>query len=1433
MADDSAKAFPLAKIIDDRYCTWLDNLSLVKTVVYRNRRKWDIYVNAHSFVDPEKIRLLEQHIKEKLPELEQVRLKVLYRDGGMEILKRHFSHFWEAIVQSMKNELPSLNGWLSHCTPHLSSGELRLLINHPVALELLKMKKVDQYLSKWLLETFNQPIRVSMQLIGDEPEWMDEEYFIEREKEDSLLVQEAVQVNESRSKSSGNQGKEGKAEDKEDVVLGKAIKDSPIPISQVQDGVEAIIIEGKVFDVEKRELKGEKVLFCLDITDYTDSITVKAFCPKDRVSDVENRIQNGCWIRVKGNCRYDPFQREDVLQATDIMLVPPKQRQDTYPEKRVELHLHTQMSAMDAVSPAAELVRCAAQWGHTAIAITDHGVVQAFPEAYEAGQKYGIKVIYGVEAYLINDCKPIVVKANEGDFNQPFVVVDIETTGLNPKKDEITEIGAVKIAGREIVDTFSCFVNPGVPIPRDIVRLTGITDEMVKDAPAIEEVLPRLLEFFGDAVLVAHNAPFDLGFIKEKCERIGARINNPILDTLSLSRELFKDLKRHSLDVVAQHLKVPQQRHHRALDDAKTTAHILVHMLNILEEKGASKLCHINTLFSHTRNLNSLESYHAVILAQTQDGLINLYRLITKSHLDYFYRRPRIPKSLLASHRDGLIVGSGCEAGELYQAILKGATDDDLRDIALFYDYLEIQPLGNNEHLIREGRVKDLDALKEINRKIVRLGERLNKPVVATGDVHFLEPHDEYYRRILMSCQGYEDAERQAPLYFKTTDEMLEEFEYLGEDKAKEVVIYAPRAIADGIETIKPIPDELYPPEVPGADENIRNLAMSNAKAIYGDPLPPIVEQRLNKELNAIINNGYAVLYWIAHKLVKKSLEDGYLVGSRGSVGSSFVATMTGITEVNPLPPHYVCPSCKHSDFDVDASKYGCGVDLPDKNCPVCGTPYRKEGFDIPFEVFLGFNGDKVPDIDLNFSGEYQSTAHKYTEELFGRGNVFRAGTIATVAEKTAFGFVGKYLEEHNKVARNAEIKRLVRGCTGIKRTTGQHPGGVMVVPHKYDVHQFTPLQYPADDRESGVITTHFDYHSISSRLVKLDILGHDDPTVIRMLEDITGINAKTIPIGEKRTMGIFSSTEPLGLSPEDINSEVGTFGIPEFGTRFVRQMLTDTRPKTFSELVRISGLSHGTDVWLNNAQDLIRDGVAQLSEVISARDDIMIYLMQKGVEPILSFKIMENVRKGKGLTPEQEQKMRENNVPEWYIESCKKIKYMFPKAHAVAYVIMAFRIAYFKVYYPEAFYATYFTVRADDFDVDTILKGKEAIAYKMKEMESKGSALSVKEKNSLSILEVALEMYARGIRLLPVDLYKSDAVKFLVTPEGIRIPFNALPGVGISAATSIAEARKAGKFVSVEDFRERAKISKAVVEILKGYGCLNDLPETSQISFF
>lgn len=1430
MGKNSGGTFPLAKILDNEYAQLLDGFNLIKTVVFKKKKIWNIYVNSDTYVDHDKINRLEKHVNSKFPELSDIKFIVLYKENGREIFTDNFDRIWEYISQYMIDDLPSLNGWFNHCVPSLSNNVLKILFTHPVAYDLFKLKNIDEHIEKWISEIFNCKIKVNFELSEDCDEWIDSDYFTEREKEDLILVQNTVQIPESSTSGASENHKD---EDAATVVFGKLIQESPVPIEGVKEDFEPLTVEGTVFDIEKRELKGNKTLYSIDITDYSDSITVKLFCNKNRTSDIDKNIQLGTWIRVRGNCRFDTYQREEVLMANDIMLIKPDLREDKSEEKRVELHLHTQMSALDAVSPVSRLVERAAQWGHPAVAITDHGVIQAFPEAYEAGQKYGIKIIYGVEAYLINDIKPIVENPNDKDFNQTFIVLDIETTGLDSKNNELTEVGAVKVVNKKIVDSFHCFVNPQMPIPKEITELTGIDDEMVKDAPAVEEVLPRLIEFFGDAVLVAHNASFDLGFLKEKCKRINAEIKNGILDTLALSRELLKDIKRHSLNYVAKHLNIPMGRHHRALDDAKTTAQILVRLLDILESEGIHRLDQINTYFGQASNLNTLENYHTVILAKNQEGLINLYKLITKSHLDYFYRRPRIPKSLLMNNREGLIIGSGCEAGEVFQAVLKGVPDNEIIDIARFYDYLEIQPLCNNEHLIRDAKVRDSDELKRINIKIVKIGERLDKPVVATGDVHFLDPHDEYYRRILMSNQGFEDSERQAPLFYKTTEEMLDEFRYLGEQKAREVVIYSPNKIAETIENIKPIPDGLHTPEIPGAEEEILKLAMDKAASIYGDPLPSVVEERLNKELNTIIKNGYSVLYWIAHKLVDKSLEDGYLVGSRGSVGSSLVATMTGITEVNPLPPHYVCPKCKHSDFEVDASQYGCGVDLPDKNCPNCGTMYKKDGFDIPFEVFLGFNGEKVPDIDLNFSGEYQATAHKYTEELMGEGNVFRAGTIATIAEKTAFGFVKKYLEEHDKVARNAEIKRLVRGCTGIKRTTGQHPGGLMIVPQNCDIHQFTPVQHPAGDKSSGVITTHFDYDSISSRLVKLDVLGHDDPTVIRMLEDMTGVNAKDIPIGEKNTMELFSSTEPLGISPEDINCNVGTFGIPEFGTKFVRQMLMETMPKTFSELIRISGLSHGTDVWLNNARDLIKNGIAQLSEVISTRDDIMVYLMYQGVDPIISFKIMEDVRKGKGLTPEYEQKMKEKGVPQWYIDSCNKIKYMFPKAHAVAYVMMAFRIAYFKVYHPEAFYAAYFTTRVDDFDADTILKGRQTILQKIDELDKKGNSLSAKEKNLLSILEVALEMYTRGINLLPADLYKSDAVKFILTEDGIRIPLCALQGVGRTAANSIVEARTAGQFVSVEDFRERAKVSKTVIEILKDHGCFQDMPETSQISFF
>lgn len=1027
------------------------------------------------------------------------------------------------------------------------------------------------------------------------------------------------------------------------IIYGKAFTDPPVPMSEVSINSGRISVKGRVIRVETKVTKSGRTLFDFDMTDLTHSISIKLFADEKHLPDLSENIKVGKWFVVLGDTQFDPFSKDLSILAKSIRKTTVEQKMDNAPVKRVELHLHTQMSQMDAITPVKDLVERAAKWGHPAVAITDHGVVQAYPDAYAAAKKAGIKILYGVEIYLLGE---------------------------------------------------------------------------------------------------------------EKLDAQGA-----------------------------------------------------------LDYKNC-------------------ESYHAIVLVKNQSGLKNLYKLVSESHLDYFYKRPRVPKSLLAKYREGLILGSACEAGEVYRAILAQKHDEEVLEIARLYDYLEIQPLGNNRFLIDSGHVTGNEQLKEINRRIVELGERLGKPVVATCDVHFLDPEDEVFRRILQAGQGYEDADRQAPLFFRTTEEMLDEFSYLGEKTAYDVVVTNTRMVADWVENVKPIPDGTFPPFIAGAEEDIRNMSEKKAAQLYGSPLPELVRKRLDKELTSIIKNGFSVMYIIAQKLVAKSLSDGYLVGSRGSVGSSFVAYLIGITEVNSLPAHYRCGSCLYAEFFENDGKVSCGFDLPDKTCPNCGHPLIKDGYDIPFETFLGFDGDKEPDIDLNFSGDYQPNAHKYTEELFGEGHVFRAGTIATVAEKTAYGYVKGYLNDRGRTATNAEINRLVSGCTGIKRTTGQHPGGVMIVPHDKDICDFTPVQRPADDPDSNIITTHFDYHSISGRILKLDILGHDDPTVIRMLEDITGIDAKTIPIGEKKVMEIFRSTEPLGVTPEEIGSAVGTFGIPEFGTKFVRQMLVETKPTTFAELIRISGLSHGTDVWTNNAQELVRNGITTLPNVISTRDDIMLYLIQNGLEPLTSFKIMEDVRKGKGLKPEYEELMKASGVPQWYIDSCNKIKYMFPKAHAAAYVMMAFRIAWFKVYYPEAFYVTYFTVRADEFDADIISKGQDRVKSVIQELEAKGNDATQKEKNLLTILEIANEMYARGIKCLPVDLYESDAVKFKITDQGLLPPLNALAGLGSTAAANIAEARKNGKFLSVDDIKIRAGVSKSVIEILENHGCLNGMQQSNQVCF-
>lgn len=1233
------------------------------------------------------------------------------------------------------------------------------------------------------------------------------------------------------------------------MIYGSAIREALVPISSIGENSGRIAFQGEIFGLEIKDIKSKKTekeyhLVLLDVTDKTDSISVQLFMKKSDKEDakfetVRERLKKGMSVVIRGQAQYNEYAKEVIVSANAIAenLAAQEKRMDQAENKRVELHLHTQMSAMDAVSSAKDLINRAISWGHKAIAITDHGVVQSYPDAMKASAlNEKIKILYGVEGYLVDDSNRIVYKDGEQTVDASFVVFDIETTGLSKYKNHITEIGAVKVSEGKIVDKWSTFVNPREPIPQNIVELTHITDEMVADAPYIEDILEEFLAFCEGCVLVAHNANFDVGFMEEAARKYNIPFDFCYLDTLMLARCLYPELPNFRLNTLSRHLQVMLENHHRAVDDAKATADVFVKMLENLREQECLELKELNKKFDLASAAKKNKAYHIIILAKNQIGLRHIYEMVSASHLKYFHRTPRIPKSLLEEKREGLILGSACEAGELFRAVVEGKTDEQLKSYVDFYDYLEIQPIGNNNYMkLSEDypKINTDEDLQDLNRRVVALGEKYHKPVVATCDVHFMDPEGAAFRKILMHYKGFKDADNQAPLFFRTTEEMLSEFSYLGEQKAYEVVVENTNKIADQIENVRPIPKEKCPPVVEGAKEGIVNDSNNKAKEIYGDPLPALVQERLDKELHSITTYGFSVMYRIAQELVRKSLSDGYLVGSRGSVGSSFVAFLSDITEVNSLPPHYICPHCKNSEFIEDGSGIS-GCDLPDKNCPKCGTPYKKDGHDIPFETFLGFKGDKEPDIDLNFSGDYQPVIHKYTETFFGEGYVFRAGTIGTVAEKTAYGYVQKYAEEKGIVIRNAEKKRLAAGCVGVKRTSGQHPGGIIVVPYTNDIHEFCPIQHPADDTNSTIITTHFDYHSIDQNLLKLDELGHDDPTVIRMLSDLTGLDAQTIPLDDKETMSLFTSTKALKVT-EDIGSTVGTYGIPEFGTKFVRQMLMDTKPTTFAELVRISGLSHGTDVWLNNAQDLVRNGTATLSETICTRDDIMIYLIFKGVEPGLAFKIMESVRKGKGLTDADETAMRENGVPEWYIDSCKKIKYMFPKAHAVAYVTMAFRIAYFKVHYPKAFYIAYFSVRADDFDASIMANGMDTARAAMTELldKKKNNIISPKEENLIPILEICIEMYARGICFLPVDLYESHATDFRDVEAGILPPLNALPGMGENAARSIMDARGKEPFKTIEDLRQRAGLTKSVIELLEQNHCLDGMPETDQVSLF
>jgi DNA polymerase-3 subunit alpha (Gram-positive type) len=1385
------------------------------------------------------------------------------------VIKPHFptelfsADYFPQLYAAVRRDIPSINGTLNNAEVKFENNTLTInLLNGGKT--LLDSKGFDKALIKLISEEFN--LYISVNYTGTfEVEENSEEYKaaiqdaqekINREnlQKAAEFYQEEVETAEKREEKHAEnttveiEVREGKFATPQIIqssirpLYGRSIRGKMIPISSISGDSGRIVVWGDVFDIEKKVTKsGDKNIFTIDITDYTGSTTAKVFNSIKESAVIDN-IKKGDTIVVQGDVEYDKYAGELVVNARSIGTAQKVKVVDNAEKKRVELHMHTNMSQMDAVTSAGDLVNRAYQWGHKAVAITDHGVAQAFPDAMKAADKINkdeekIKIIYGVEAYFMDDLVESVKGDADTGFDGTFICFDIETTGLSAARDKITEIGAVKVENGVITDTFSTFANPEMPIPQKITQLTGITDDMVKDAPSQSEAVGAFLEFAGDNVLVAHNAPFDTSFIAKACEDMGREYNYTSIDTVAISRAILTDIKNCKLDTVAKFLRLGDFNHHRATDDAEMLARIFINLCQRLtDDYGITKTNDINTKIAGG-DFKKLPTYHQIILVKNKTGLKNLYRLISYSHLNYFYKKPRIPKSELVKYREGLIIGSACCAGQLYMAILEGKPWGELKQIASFYDYLEIQPAGNNSFMIRDGRFNSVDELHEIDRTIIKLAKELGKPVCATCDVHFMDPTDSEFRKILMAGQGFKDAEQQAPLYFRTTAEMLKEFEWLGKDKAYEYVVENPNKIADMCEYIRPIPKGTFPPNIEGAQEQLIDITWKRAKEKYGDPLPEIVKARLDKELNSITTYGFSVLYMTAQKLVADSEAHGYLVGSRGSVGSSFVATMSGISEVNPLCPHYVCPNCKHSEFITDGS-YGSGFDMPPKNCPECGTLMDQDGHEIPFETFLGFKGDKVPDIDLNFSGEYQSKSHRYTEELFGKNNVFKAGTISTVAEKTALGFVKKFAQERGLVMHKAEEKRLAIGCTGVKRTTGQHPGGMVVVPRTNDVYDFCPVQHPANDVNSDNITTHFDFHSIHDTITKLDELGHDVPTIYHYLELYTGIPVMKVSMSDPEVMSLFTSPKALGVTEEDIDSKTGTFSLPECGTAFVRGMLVEAQPKTFTDLLQIAGLSHGTDVWLGNAQELIHNGTCTISEVIGTRDSIMTYLMHKGLEPGMAFKIMEIVRKGnatKLLTEEHFKAMREHNVPEWYIDSCMKIKYMFPKAHAAAYMIATLRLGWYKVHKAVEYYAAYFTVRSENLDGAIAMQGHQAVRDKMNNIKQKQSVheATAKDEAEFQTLQIVNEMMARKIEFLPVDIYKSEAKMFKVEDGKIRLPFSSLPGVGGAAADSLAETGKHTEYLSIEDMQIKTKVTKAVIETLKDVGVLKDLPESSQMSLF
>ncbi|WP_414049486.1 PolC-type DNA polymerase III [Macrococcus animalis] len=1407
----------------------IENAELSRIDISKAERKWHMYFVFQEHLPFQLFNMLSSKMKEHFAHIADVQFEINVTDDSR-LTERIIEYIPYAIDQTAMS--PSLKGQLKNKKYTFSGNILKFQVVNEI-----EQNHFEKSCNGRLLATFKQAGFNMQQIIfetSDDDQIRElaslEAHIQEEEAQQSVILREKMVEREK-------QKAESVSEEIANCSIGKKIQVESIkPIDSIIEEEFKVALEGVIFDIEIKALKSGRHIVQLKITDYTDSLILKMFSRKGK-NDLDHlsSLKVGDWVRAQGRIEQDTFIRDLVMMMSDIEKINKSAKQDKSENKRVEFHLHTAMSQMDGITHISRYVDQAAKWGHKAIAITDHNGCQGFPDAHAAASKAGIKMIYGIEGMLVDDGVAIAYKPQDIDLKTAtYVVFDVETTGLSSQYDKIIELAAVKVKDGEIIDKFERFSNPGERLNETIKNLTGISDDMLIDAPPIEDVLNDFRSFVGDAIYIAHNASFDMGFIDTGFERLGyGATTNGVIDTLELSRTINTEMGKHGLNFLAKKYGVELTQHHRAIYDAETTAHIFMKMLKQLEQLGVTNHKEIDSKLSNQDAYKRARPMHVTLIVQNQTGLKNLFKIVSESMVHYFYRTPRIPRSLLIENREGLLVGSACDNGEVFTAVMQ-KDQEEVERIAKFYDFLEIQPKALYQHLLERDLIRDNETMEEIYDRIIRVGEKLDIPVIATGNAHYLHEHEKPAREILIASNPGNPLNRQTlpDAHFRTTDEMLDAFHFLGTEKAFEIVVTNTNQLADTIDTVIPIRDELYTPTIEGANEEIREMSYNRARSIYGEELPEIVVARLEKELDSIIGNGFAVIYLISQKLVKKSLDDGYLVGSRGSVGSSFVATMTEITEVNPLPPHYICPKCKTSHFFEDGS-VASGFDLPDKKCPTCDEPYIKEGQDIPFETFLGFKGDKVPDIDLNFSGEYQPIAHNYTKVLFGEDKVFRAGTIGTVAEKTAFGYVKGYLNDSGIHKRGAEIDRLVKACTGVKRTTGQHPGGIIVVPENMDIYDFTPIQFPADQQDSAWKTTHFDFHSIHDNLLKLDILGHDDPTMIRMLQDLSGMDPKTIPVDDKETMKIFSSPESLGVSEEDILCKTGTLGVPEFGTGFVRQMLEDTKPSSFSELVQISGLSHGTDVWLGNAQDLIKSGTCDLSGVIGCRDDIMVYLMYAGLEPSLAFKIMESVRKGRGLTEEFEAAMMENNVPAWYLDSCKKIKYMFPKAHAAAYVLMAVRIAYFKVHQPLFYYASYFTVRASDFDLLTMVKDKHTIKATVKDYYARYHDLGKKERDVLTVLEITNEMAQRGFKVQPISLEKSTAFEFIIEDNTLIPPFISVPGLGENVAKRIVAAREEGPFLSKEELNKKAGVSQKIIDYLDELGSLNDMPDKAQLSIF